>query len=85
MTLAPVVVYPEMISKKASVNPSGVAHVMSGMMPNRPNTTHISAVMMNPSRGRIAPVQRRVAAVSANPQTAAAPAATRKQSQSLSP
>ena len=85
ITLAPVVVYPDIISNIASVKPIGFSHVMNGMIPNRPNTTHMEAVIMNPSRALIDSLRWRVANIATEPIIAAAQAAIRNDSQSDSP
>ena len=49
-TLAPVVVKPDMASKKALDSDSGWRHSMNGTMPKREKTTHTMAVSRKPSR-----------------------------------
>ncbi len=49
-TLAPVVVNPDIASKKASLKLIGILQNMNGSMPNMENTTHTIAVSRKPSR-----------------------------------
>ncbi len=49
-TEAPVVVNPDIDSKKASLSVSGVPHSINGSMPKQENTIHTSDVIRNPSR-----------------------------------
>ena len=45
MMVAPVVVKPDMVSKKASATLSTLPHRQNGNMPNRLNSTHVSEAM----------------------------------------
>jgi hypothetical protein len=47
---APVVVYPDIVSKKASVKEGMVPEIIKGSAPKREETTHVSATVKNPSR-----------------------------------
>jgi len=85
ITLAPVVVSPDITSKKASVKPRAFSPVMNGMMPNIVNTIQISAVIMNPSRLWMADVWLFVPKVAIPPVRAALPAAAANPVQSPSP
>ena len=49
-TVAPVVVNPDMVSKNASLNVSGVEHMRNGSIPKQENRIHTRAVSRNPSR-----------------------------------
>ena len=49
-TVAPVVVKPDMVSKKASVTLSTVPYIRKGSMPNKENNTHDRATTMKVSR-----------------------------------
>ena len=85
MTLAPVVVNPDTVSNMASVTVIGVEHHRKGSMPNSENTTHTSAVRMQPSRRRRFTVTLRVANSMTKAVSPATPTAMAKACQSLSP
>lgn len=51
MTVAPVVVSPDIASKKASVKPSGVSASISGRVAKPASRTQLTVVSRNPSRG----------------------------------
>ena len=54
ITDAPVVVNPDIVSKKPSVNPLTVPESRNGIIPKREKNTHTVAVSNKPSRLRMA-------------------------------
>ena len=86
MTVAPVVVKPDMASKKASEMDNGSCSMnMKGIMPNAENTIHTMAVSRNPSRLPILVLRGFMPNIIPKPVTKVMPLVTRNGIQSISP
>ena len=85
ITEAPVVVKPDMASKKASDTLMLISLSMNGIIPNAENTTHTMAVSRNPQRLPISNLLGRTHVVTTIPVATVIAMAHRKASKSSSP